>query len=63
MFRVEGIRNSKHGFLNFSAPENQLENIFEMQILGSTQEIQLCGSASSIFNKLSNQESWRILTA
>lgn len=41
---MNNIPNSKQGFLNLSSPENWLENIFEMQMLGS-----LCGSGSSIF--------------
>ena len=54
---MNNIPNSKQGFLNLSSPENWLENIFEMQMLGSTGKTHLCGSGSSISDKLSNQES------
>lgn len=60
---MNNIPNSKQGFLNLSSPENWLENIFEMQMLGSTGKTHLCGSGSSISDKLSNQESWKIITA
>lgn len=43
---MNNIPNSKQGFLNLSSPENWLENIFEMQMLGSTGKTHLCGSGS-----------------
>ena len=46
---MNNIPNSKQGFLNLSSPENWLENIFEMQMLGSMWKTQSYGSGSSIF--------------